>query len=64
VVIHNFNLWTFAATFTDRIVYVFTTIDHHITFTEFHKGLRMTMKVKIRKIKVGERSGEVKTIVF
>ena len=41
--------------FLDMIVHIFTFIAHNIAFKDFHEGLRMLMKVKIGKIKVGER---------
>ena len=37
-------------TFTGRNCPYFYFIDIHITFIDFHKGLRMLTKVKIRKL--------------
>ena len=47
-----------AVTFTSRIAHICTFIAHHITCTDFHEDLRMLMKVKIGKNKVGERFRE------
>ena len=51
------------ATFTDQIVHIYAFIDFHTTFTGFHEGLRMLMKLKIITI-YGECCHERSEIKF
>ena len=46
-VIHSFNFWIYAWTFT-ALVFTFIYIFHRLTFTDLHKDLRILMKIKIK----------------